>query len=243
MQLKSGSCGHGLWLLPAFAGLLLAGDVSWRDKAARDWNVEDARQVLTESPWARTVIGSISRLETEDERRTGGKMGQDHGVGFDGVDGNKSKSKAAADYFTAGPGGATIPRTEVRLQVRWESALPVRLAEIKAGVVEPPVLPGDGYRLAVYGVPGTYFRDDPKKLGEPLKKGAVLKREGKMNVMPSAVEVFQREDGLVVVYLFPLSAEISSRDGLIRFEAHIGRVGFTQYFDTAQMQYQNKLEL
>jgi hypothetical protein len=110
-------------------------------------------------------------------------------------------------------------------------------------VVEPPTLAGDGYSIAVYGVPGSYFKDDPKKLGDPLKKEAFLKREGKEDVKPSSAEVFQREDGLVVVYLFPLSAELTKKDGLIQFFARIGRLGVEQYFDAGEMVYQGKLQL
>jgi hypothetical protein len=61
-------------------------------------------------------------------------------------------------------------------------------------------------------------------------------------VKPSSVEVFQREDGLVVVYLFPLSAELTKRDGLIQFNARIGRIGLAQYFDAGEMQFQGRLD-
>jgi hypothetical protein len=80
-------------------------------------------------------------------------------------------------------------------------------------------------------------------LGAPLQKTAFLKREGKKDVKPSSVEVFQREDGLVVVYVFPPSAEISRNDKRIEFNALIGRVAVIQYFDPGQMIYQGKLEL
>jgi hypothetical protein len=62
-------------------------------------------------------------------------------------------------------------------------------------------------------------------------------------VKPSSVEVFQREDGLVVVYRFPLSAEIIRNDRRIEFEAQIGRLALVQFFDLAEMQFEGKLEL
>jgi len=95
--------------------------------------------------------------------------------------------------------------------VRWASALPVRLAEIKAHEVEPPTLEGDGYQIAVYGVPGGDFKGDPQELGKPLKNLAALKREGKKDVRPVSVEVFQRSSDVVVVYLF-LCRPRSSRE-------------------------------
>jgi len=78
--------------------------------------------------------------------------------------------------------------------------MPVRAAELKAHEVEPPTLEGEGYQIAVYGIPGSYFKGDPKSLGEPLKRTAVLKREGKPDVKPSSVEVFQTSSGIVVAY-------------------------------------------
>jgi hypothetical protein len=48
---------------------------------------------------------------------------------------------------------------------------------------------------------------------------------------------------LVIVYLFPLSAEITTSDQRIEFVAQIGRVGIAQSFDLAEMQFQGRLEL
>lgn len=231
-----------LWVVPVTATLLMAADASWKDKPIPGWTEQDARQILTDSPWARTTVGNLSRMQTEFERREGGNMGQEQGVGYTGVDG-RTKSQQAAGFFGSRVNGTPNASRPLKLQVVWESALPVRAAELKAGVIEPPTLSGDGYSIAVYGVPGSYFKDDPSKLGAPLRKEASLRREGKEDVRPSSVEVFQREDGLVVVYLFPLSAELTKKDGLIEFTARIGRIGLTQYFDAGQMLFQGKLQL
>ena len=70
-----------------------------------------------------------------------------------------------------------------------------------------------------------------------------MKRDGKKDVRPVSVEVFQREDGLVIVYLFPLSAEITKRDGQLQFQAQIGRIVVAQMFDLSEMEFMGKLEL
>jgi hypothetical protein len=70
-----------------------------------------------------------------------------------------------------------------------------------------------------------------------------LKREGKKDVKPVSVEVFQGKNGGVVVYLFPLSAEITRKDRQILFEAQIGRIILAQIFDLSEMDFQGKLEL
>ena len=91
--------------------------------------------------------------------------------------------------------------------------------------------------------PAAISRAIPTKLGEPLKNLAALKREGKKDVRPVRVEVFQRENGVVVVYLFPLSAEITKKDRRIQFEAQIGRIVFAQDFELSEMEFVGKLEL
>jgi len=228
------------------AALLMAADPVWKSKPAAQWTEEDAKQVLAKSPWAKEIRAVVTRRLTEDQLREGGQMGQPLGVGNEGVDPKGSGPKVSPNIFT-GAGGddrsiRSLPQP-ITLKIRWESALPVRLAELKSREVEPPSSQGDGYRIAVYGIPGADFKGDPKQLGDPLKKEAVLKREGKKDVRPVSVEVFQRENGLVVVYLFPLSAEITKKDRQIQFDAHIGRIVVTQTFDLREMEFMGKLEL
>jgi hypothetical protein len=228
------------------AACLIAADRAWKTKPIAQWTEEDAKQVLTSSPWVREIRAGIARRLTEDQLREGGQLGQPHGVGYDGVDPNGSGPTVSPNILT-GPGGddrsARSRPQALTVRLRWESALPVRAAEVKAHEVEPPTLEGDGYRIAVYGIPGVQFKQDPKQLGEPLKKTAVLKREGKKDVKPISVEVFQRESGLVAVYLFPLSAEITKKDGQVRFEAEIGRIIVAYTFDLREMEFFGNLEL
>ena len=178
-------------------------------------------------------------LQSESARRDGGNMGQPQGVGYAGVDNTTDKQKVAkvlSGDFSASPALAPIP-----VRVRWESALPVRAAELKAREVEPPTLEGEGYQIAVYGIPGAYLKGDPKSLGEPLRKAAALKREGKPDVKPSSVEVFQTSG--VVAYLFPFSAELSQKDTVVQFNVLIGRIAVSHSFDLRQMLIDGKLEL
>ncbi len=231
------------WLIFFSAFLLIAAEPIWKNKAIATWSEEDARQILEKSPWAKLVVAGVTRRETEDERREGGNMGQPHGVGYDGIEDSRVRPTLPGSIF--GGAGAPPPpgRQVIRVLVRWETALPVRAAELKTREAEPPTLEGDGYKVAVYGIPASYVKGDPKSLGNPLKGLAFLKREGKKDVRPSSAEVFQLEHSLIVVYLFPLSAEISKTDGVVEFSALIGRLQITQAFDLGEMQFQGKLEL
>jgi hypothetical protein len=225
---------------------LVAADPAWKSKPAAQWTEEDAKEVLAASPWAKEIRATITRRLTEDQLREGGQMGQPRGVGNEGVDTESSGLKVSPNVFTGAGGNDRSSRSlpqSIALRLRWESALPVRLAEMRSHEIEPPTLEGDGYLIAVYGVPGGDFKGDPQQLGEPLKNLAALKREGKKDVRPVRVEVFQRDKDLVVVYLFPLSVEITKQDRRIRFEAHIGRIVFAQNFELSEMEFMGKLEL
>jgi hypothetical protein len=232
-------------MMLAAAGLMAA-DPVWRSKPAAQWTEEDARQILARSPWVKENRAVITRRLTEDQLREGGQMGQPRGVGNEGVDPKGSGPTVSPNIFS-GPGGDDRSDRSlaqpITLKLRWESALPVQLAELKSHEVEPPTLEGDGYRIAVYGIPGAGFKGEPEDLGKPLKSLAALKREGKKDVKPVSVEVFQRGSGLVVVYLFPLSAEIVRKDRQLRFEAQIGRIVVAQTFDLSEMEFMGKLEL
>jgi hypothetical protein len=230
-------------------GPLPAEGPAWIDKEPSQWTVQDAQQLLKSSPWAHDTGAVITRRLTEEQLREGGQMGQPQTIGNAGVDPKGSEYKISPDMLNvfSGRGGddrsARSRPQALTLRLCWESAMPVRLAELKAHIIEPPTLEGDGYQIAVYGIPGPLFKEDPKKLGDPLKSTAALKREGKKDVKPSRVEVFQRQDGLVVVYLFPMSAEISIRDGWVQFEAQIGRISVEHTYNLKEMRFLGQLEL
>jgi len=235
-----------LLVLVAAAASLTAQEPAWKGKPPAQWSADDARQILAKSPWAKDTTAVVTRRLTEDELREGGQMGQPRGVGNDGVDPKGSGPNVSLNVFT-GPGGddrsyRSLPHP-IRLKVLWESALPVRLAELKAHEVELPTLDANGYRIAVYGLPGGDFKGDPAELGKPLKNLAALKRDSRKDVKPVRVEVFQTENGVVAVYMFPLSAEISRRDRQVRFEAQIGRIVIGQTFDLSEMEFMGALEL
>jgi hypothetical protein len=224
----------------------MAADPVWKTKRAAEWTEEDAKLVLSSSPWAKDISATVTRRLTEEQLREGGQMGQPRGVGNEGVDPKGSGPKVSSNVLSGRGGDDRSARSlpqPIKLKLRWESALPVRLAELKSHEIEPPTLAGDGYYIAVYGVPGGDFKGDPKQLGDPLKNLASLKREGKKDVRPIRVEVFQQESGIVIVYVFPLSAEITKKDQRIQFEAHIGRIVFAHNFELTDMEFAGKLEL
>ena len=231
------------WLILCTAFLLMAAEPAWKSKPVANWTDEDAQQILENSPWAKIVVAGIARRETEDERREGGNMGQPKGVGYDGVEDKKLplREEIGNPLMPGKPLPSTAPT--IRLLVRWESAFPIRAAELKAHAPSPPTLSDDGYSIAVYGVPASFAKGDPISLGKPLRESAFLRREGKSDVRPVRVEVFELENSVAVVYVFPLSAEIGKKDAVVEFAALIGRLQVSQHFVVEDMQFQGKLEL
>jgi len=169
-------------------------------------------------------------------------MGQPTGVGYDGIDDRRARPVLPTNVFLPSP--TPMSKTQViRLLVRWESALPVRVAELKRGEAQPPTLSDNGYSIAVYGVPFTDAQGDPLQLAKFFNESAFLRREGKKDVHPIRVEAFELEHSVVVVYLFPYSTEISKKDSVVEFVALIGRLQVSQKFNVEDMVFQGKLEL
>lgn len=225
-------------LLLAACTLLSAEDPPWKNKPVRQWDQEDRKQVLTDSPWAKSVTPQWVRDLSPDQRRDSGDMQADQGkgVGLDGLIGIFDPARAAEASARAhakpDPGAFLI---------RWESARPVRTAEQRLPDPDAPALESDDfYAITIYNVP------TPKRwhMEGELKGIAFLKRGGLKDLRPSRV-VIHRKDGdlATILYLFPRSIEITKRDGSVTFQAQIGRLVFTRIFNTYEMQINDQLEL
>ena len=230
-----------LFLSVAIA-LFAADEPAWKSKAIPEWSPDDAQQVLSDSPWTKTVTPTLNRAQSGSG---GGRRG---GIGLGGIGiglpgGGMGRRSGGGGYpGRTGDGGSETIQPPT-LKLRWESALPVREAELKARDTAAPTLDEDHYAIAVYGVPSRMASADSKNLSDQLKREASLKRDGKKDLKPSSVDVLQREDGPVIVYQFPRTKEITRQDRRIEFDARIGRLQFTQSFYTEDMVYQDKLQL
>jgi len=211
-------------------------DSPWKEKPVSQWSVDDAKQVLTDSPWVKQITPQRVRDLSPDERREGGDMeagiGKGVGIAGLGVLGPRREAEAIARaHFRPTPDAVVI---------RWESARPVRAAEQKAGETGVPMLDDDHYAIVIYDILA------PKRwnLENELKGIAFLKRDNQKNLKPSSVEILRQPDGkATLIYLFPRSVEISKKDGRLEFVAQIGRLFISQFFYTWDMQVQGQLEL
>lgn len=235
--------------------LLAAGGQAWKDKPISEWNDDDTHLILNDSPWAKTVQSTLDTSTNNGQRQSRG-TGRGGGINLGGVGiglpgmGGMGRRGGMGNPDGGYPGGqpdSTRPDTAdgsqaPALRLRWESAHPVRAAELKARETNAPTLDEDHYAIAVYGVPVRTVGSSESVAGQ-LKRQAVIKRDGKPDLKPSGVDVLQREDGPVIVYLFPRSKEITRQDKRIELDGKIGNLRFTQSFFVDDMVYQGKIEL
>jgi hypothetical protein len=225
-------------LIVSAAWLMAAGpspSPAWASKPVQQWDEQDAKQILSSSPWVKKAQPATLPNVSEAARRQSGRMGGGQGVNLEAfkpstLTGIGAKEPSRRRRRGVGP-----------VEVRWESALPVRTAEQAAHEEDPPAWEGEMYAIAVYDVPGLDI--ESKGLSAELQRAAFL-RLGKKDLRPVRVDVLPQEGDLTtVVFLFPRTVAITLEDKRIEFTTVFGRLSVTQYFYPAEMQLQRKLEL
>lgn len=218
-----------------FTTLLFAAP-SWKEKPISQWDAEDAKQLLTDSPWVKHLtphwLPDLSPFQREEGGNLNEGVGQGVGLAGTGLLGRRREAEAIKR--------ARIKPALAPVTVRWESALPVRIAEQKAAETDIPTLKSDDYAIVVYDIP------TPKRwnLANELEGIASLRRYKKKDMKPSRVEILRHDDETAtIVYLFSRSVEITKRDGGIEFAAQIGRLFVSQYFYTEGMQLRGEPQL
>jgi hypothetical protein len=231
-----------LWLFSAASVVLLSGSVpSWEQKTISQWDDQDAKQILADSPWVKSVKLERVRDLSKFQRRDGGNLsaGVPPYVGFFWLD----LSAFSGLFGNSNPEELEIERASRwqpqlgNVVVRWESADPVRAAEMKEGEASP-AWEGDYYAIAVYDVAPPFKWN----LANELRGLAYLERDKKKELKPARVQILPRNKGrIAIVYLFSRSTKIGN-DSNVRFVAQIGRMFVSQFFFPAEMQFQGKAE-
>ncbi|HWD00099.1 MAG TPA: hypothetical protein VG456_25245 [Candidatus Sulfopaludibacter sp.] len=223
--------------------LCFAADPAWKSKPVPDWTIEDAKQVLTDSPWAASVTPTLTKAVNRQRGRGLNAGGISIGLPGIGMGGGRGRGGYPGGQPPPPPQEDSPQADAPVLHLRWESALPIRDGELKAREVNAPDVDENSYAIAVYGVPTRYLSGDPKHLASQLKGLAAIRRDGQKDLKPTSVEILERDDGPVVIYSFSRKTEIRRADRRVEFSAEIGRLQFTHAFYTEDMTWQGKLEL
>src|SRR5205085_3081718 len=119
----------------------------WNTKPVSEWTDKDAKEILSDSPWSKTVTLKYDGAgDSSSGRRDPGGLGGIHGnvggtigTGVRGTQGQLSGPLRGPvgqggdpDIGVGREPGGNIP-VPPTVTVRWESALPVRQAEQKLG--------------------------------------------------------------------------------------------------------------
>ena len=119
------------------AAALCAAD-AWKNPDFTQWSQEDAKKVLTKSPWAREVsvsTGMPGAMPSGGGGRRRGGGGDSGGMGGGGADmGGVTSGGMGGGGGRGGMGGGDEGRggaPSMKLIVRWESAIPVKEAMMK----------------------------------------------------------------------------------------------------------------
>ena len=245
--------------LLTIATAMMASEGPWKDKSASEWTIDEASEVLSDSPWAKTVHPTMAETKNDGRQRSG--IGRGVGIGLPGIGiglpggmGRTSPGGYPGGGYPGGgrpgggyPGGPTSGPSHYEappvLRVRWESAQPIREAERVARETTAPPIDERHYAIAVYDIPDRMLDGDSRTLTDRLKKQAAIRRDGKKDLKPTSVEVLRRQGGQVVVYMFPRTTEITKKDKRVEFDARIEKLQLNQPFYIEEMYYQGKLEL
>ena len=237
----------------------------WR-KDPKQWAQADVERVLNESPWAQNAAASFP-----DTREGPSQSVYDlPGAGQAGLPAPKN---AATDGKWDGgvsrnTGAGMLPTLSVL--VRWDSALPVRQATLRArelglklpssagSALEEP----KSYVLTVIGlIPAKQYEEagtlpkrstsetedgtrppvDTEQVLEGLMSNTRLLVRGKPALRPEDVKL-DPETGVIHVF-FPRSFEISKGDKEVIFSTRFGSLNLDKRFRLADMMYQSRLEL
>lgn len=236
--------------LSLFATLVQAADQPWKDKQIAAWTEADAMEVLTNSPWAKSVTPTFNRSSTvQHGSRGGGRGGSGINIGGIGIGGGgmgrgggmggRGGMGGSGSRGTGSNGGSQGPSGQMPdLTVRWESALPIQEALLKTRDNSSPSMDEGQYAIAVFGIPS---RLGANPEGHPKPEGE-LKLNGK-KIKPSDVRVIPRDEGQIVVFLFSRTKEIPRDQDEVEFSAHIGMLELKTTFQPHEMTYAGKLEL
>ncbi len=254
-------------LLFAVPVLLLAGDF-WKEKKPADWSEKEAKKMTENSPWARE---STPRMEgaMPSGMPSGGRGGRSGGGGGGGA---PSAEAGSGGDMTGGGGGQTggggMPSMPA-VQVRWDSAAPVREAFGKLDVQNPfpkelaekaanfYVITVEGMRVPMgrpqggakggqqgqQGDRAALTQEDLKRLQDRMLQAAKLVRKEKEPARPEGVRILPGAIGPTFQFFFPKSDPIAVEEKEVKLVVKLGPMTVETKFKPKDMVFGGALAL
>lgn len=242
---------------------LLALAADFWSKPYTEWTPEEVVRMLSNSPWAQEATAQ-TRTDRGDRGQRSGRGGGIGGGGGGGIGGGMGRVGGGINGPMGGGGplgtgnggggmgggrgtgrgddtGGPMRVPDVRVTVRWESALPVRQAMAKrmdAELTEE----SPSYIIAVAGLPrrSRSDDDDPDRL-ERVRIATTLSAKGRSGLAPQKLDL--AKDGTTLLFVFRRDEPFSLDDKEVEFVTNMGPMELKRKFKLKEMVYQGKLAL
>lgn len=240
-------------ILFAVAGLAFASNDVWKTKPYQQWDSNDVKEVLTNSPWVKktSVMASWARggLGTPQ----GGQRAQNQDQAAQRAGGMNGTSGGAGgmDTRTADQNSQVPQEAEATFFVRWSSAQTIREAVARNALLNSQFSQAQveeyvnqvpkAYALLVYGKDMTPFAGESE---DTLKSTVYLEvKPSKEKISPSEVKITKDSGGdriISVEFLFPRQGAngqplIAANDKQAQFNCKLKLAHIDAQFDLRKM--------
>jgi hypothetical protein len=234
-----------------------AADV-WESKPFEDWTGRDLQKVVNNSPWARQTRALLTGAAAGGRGRAGiGDASTNEVAG--GRASRGAGSAGGADRLGAAPSdfdptGQGAQPSGIPIVVRWQSALPLRQAQMRAKYGKEAATSPDSqkflaqeptlYVVAVVGLPGSMVSGGAgDQAKQSIARSTTLTAKGKEPLHPLAVEFVPNGTAVDVLIGFPRTLPLTLEDQEAEFSSQIGPAGIKYKFKLKDMVLHGKLEL
>ena len=230
--------------LLAIAAVALAQD-SWAKKPFNQWNDDDLKKFMADSPWAKSQTMSTSAPG-------GGSMDMGAGGGGGGGGGDDEAGGGGGGGRGGGGGGAGAARrpATINLVMSWQSALPVKQANVRSKMSGPGEVPADAqsylntpdefYVVLVQGLPQ---RVAQQALADQSKVKKSYIKAGKREIPLAKLATRPAGGNVDVVLFFAKTEPIKVEDNEVEVDAKLGMFEMKKKFRLKDMVVNGKLEL
>ncbi len=201
----------------------------WDEKKPSDWSPAEIQELLTASPWAKEA--SISYDSGP------GALGRSPGLAGTG----RMNRRSTVPTSTTDPGGTSVGHQQYKAVVRWDTALPIRLASHSNSTDDPAA----NYIISVTGdlpMLGSHKDEDDaqrEQRVEMLREYTRLERKHD----PIYLDRMKFPSASETLFYFPRLEPIYPDDKQITFVTKLGPLDVKAKFALRDMMYEGKLAL
>jgi hypothetical protein len=246
------------------AGLAFAGNDAWKTKPYQQWDANDVKEVLWNSPWVKDVSVPASWPPAKPSLGAGQLQGAGQGAGPQGYGaasnpgaGSMGNSQAVPQV-DAGAADGTLQRGDAAFYVRWNSAMTVREAMARQAVLQGQLSEDkaqqfltqaqNAYQVQVSGSDMAPFMSETE---DSLKSKTYIEiKPSKKRINPSDVQISKAPNGLVQMVLFSFPKQdasgepvFGSADKQLQLNCKLKDMHLDATFDLHKMTGQNGPDL